>query len=226
VHKNRQFVPIYWKVIPQYTRGSGNHDTSYISSVLWWEIRCTILGCGKAHRNLRKLLEVFKQAYFAVHMLDMNLMTVYYLCPPYVTGQAIYIFMMWFLLLSSSFFPRLISAVGDWMSTILPHMVWPYSECRMHVWNMLRAARWKYSTQKIAKKSPSGHHPTTLSGYIFTTKACTDNRKKLSSSNIFSTFSHNRVNFGPLVLVALCNRADHYISSSFFFFLLLFYFLA
>jgi len=24
-----------------------------------------------------------------------------------------------------SFFPRLISAVGDLMSTILPHMVWP-----------------------------------------------------------------------------------------------------
>ena len=24
-----------------------------------------------------------------------------------------------------SFFPRLISAVGDWMSAILPHMVWP-----------------------------------------------------------------------------------------------------
>jgi len=23
------------------------------------------------------------------------------------------------------FFPRLISEVGDWMSTILPHMVWP-----------------------------------------------------------------------------------------------------
>jgi len=30
-----------------------------------------------------------------------------------------------FLLLSSFLFPRLISAVGDWMSTILPHMVWP-----------------------------------------------------------------------------------------------------
>jgi len=27
--------------------------------------------------------------------------------------------------LSSFFFPRLISAVGDWMSAILPHMVWP-----------------------------------------------------------------------------------------------------
>jgi len=52
-----------------------------------------------------------------------------------------YIFVLWFLLLSlwspyvigrpyifSScfffFFPRLISAVGDWMSTILGHMVW------------------------------------------------------------------------------------------------------
>jgi len=35
-----------------------------------------------------------------------------------------YIFAVWFLLLSS-FFPRLISAVGDCMSTILPHMVWP-----------------------------------------------------------------------------------------------------
>ena len=30
-----------------------------------------------------------------------------------------------FFYLSSSFFPRLISAVADWMSTILPHMVWP-----------------------------------------------------------------------------------------------------
>ena len=30
-----------------------------------------------------------------------------------------------FFLLLSIFFPRLISAAGDWMSTILPHMVWP-----------------------------------------------------------------------------------------------------
>jgi len=53
---------------------------------------------------------------------------------------------------------------------------------------VLRAARLKYSTQNIAKKSPSGHHSTTLSGYIFATKACIDNRKKnLKSSNISST---------------------------------------
>ena len=40
-----------------------------------------------------------------------------------------YIFMLWFVLSSffllSSFFPRLISAVGDWMFIILWHMVWP-----------------------------------------------------------------------------------------------------
>ena len=38
-----------------------------------------------------------------------------------------YIFMLWFvlLLLLLSFFPHLISAAADWMSAILPHMVWP-----------------------------------------------------------------------------------------------------
>jgi len=35
-----------------------------------------------------------------------------------------YIFALWFLLLSS-FFPRLILAVTEKMSTILLHMVWP-----------------------------------------------------------------------------------------------------
>ena len=34
-----------------------------------------------------------------------------------------YIFAQWFL--SSIFFPRLISTIRDWMSTILPHMVLP-----------------------------------------------------------------------------------------------------
>jgi len=38
-----------------------------------------------------------------------------------------YIFILWFLSSSiyPSFFPRLISAVADWMSAILQHMVWP-----------------------------------------------------------------------------------------------------
>jgi len=48
----------------------------------------------------------------------------------------------------------------------------------MQAWNVLHAARWKYMTQKSRQKSPSRHHRTTLSGYIFATKARIDNRKK------------------------------------------------
>ena len=39
-----------------------------------------------------------------------------------------YIFILFLLLF---LFPRLISAVRDWMSAILPHMVWPQCEFRM-----------------------------------------------------------------------------------------------
>ena len=55
----------------------------------------------------------------------------------------------------------------------------------MQVWNVIHASRWKYRTQKWCKKSPSAHHRTTLSGYIFAIKAYIDNRKK----NLLSTIS-------------------------------------
>ena len=49
------------------------------------------------------------------------------------------------------------------------------------------------------KKSSSAHHRTTLSGYIFTTKAYIDNWKKnLLNSNISPTCPYN-MNFGRLV---------------------------
>jgi len=100
----------------------------------------------------------------------------------------------------SSFFPRLISAVADWISAILTHMVWPKCEFRMQVWKVLHAARWRCRTQKIVKNSPSGHHRTTLSGCIFATKTCINNRKKNSlNSNICSTCPHNMANVSPQV---------------------------
>ena len=70
----------------------------------------------------------------------------------------------------------------------------------MQVWNVLHAARWKYRTQKKSpKKSPSEHHCTTLSGYIFATKARINNRKKNSlSSNMSSRCPHNVLNFSSL----------------------------
>jgi len=62
----------------------------------------------------------------------------------------------------------------------------------------MHAARWKYRTQKWRKKSPPGHHRSTLSGWIFATKACIDNQKNNLNSNISSTCPHNMANFGLL----------------------------
>ena len=56
----------------------------------------------------------------------------------------------------------------------------------------------KKGRKKSRQKSPSGHHRTTSSGYIFATTARIDNRKNLLSSNMSSTCPHNMVNFGPL----------------------------
>ena len=84
-----------------------------------------------------------------------------------------YIFALWFL--SSSLFPRLISAVADWMSAILPHMVWPSDA------GLKRAAcgSLKIQTQKKSPKISIWHHGTILSGYIFARKTRIDNRKKV-----------------------------------------------
>jgi len=49
-----------------------------------------------------------------------------WLWSPYVIGQTIIFSCCGLFFLSSFlFFPRLISAAADWMSAILPHMVWP-----------------------------------------------------------------------------------------------------
>ena len=50
------------------------------------------------------------------------------------------------------------------------------------------------------KKSPSAQHCTTLSGYIFTTKARIDNRKKklVKQQYMSPTCPHNMANFSPL----------------------------
>jgi len=96
---------------------------------------------------------------------------------------------------SSIFFPHLISAIADWMSA-------------MHTWCGLSAnlgCRSETCCTRLAgntgrKKLPSGHHCTTLSGYIFTNEACTginNQKKNLLSSNISFRCPHNMVNFGP-----------------------------
>ena len=74
-------------------------------------------------------------------------------------------------------------------------------ECRSEMSEMkgLHAARWEYKTQKWCQKSPSRHHRTTLSGYIFATKAHIDNRKKLVEQQCLPHICpRNMVNFGLL----------------------------
>ena len=114
-----------------------------------------------------------------------------------------YIFILWFLLpffFLLSFFPRLISVVGDWRSTILPHMVWPQCEFRMHVWNLLHAARWKYRTQN----DPKNRHLVTIAQLCQAITSplrhvLTIGKIVLSSNRpISSTCPHNMVNVGPL----------------------------
>jgi len=71
----------------------------------------------------------------------------------------------------------------------------------MQVWNVLHTTCWKYRTQKWRKNSPSAHHRTNFSFYIFTTEACINNRKKkLLNSNSFSTYPYNMVSFTPLAV--------------------------
>ena len=56
----------------------------------------------------------------------------------------------------------------------------------------------KYSTQKIAKKAPSGHIPQLCRAISSQRRHVSTIGKRLLSSNISSTCSHNMVNFGPL----------------------------
>jgi len=111
-----------------------------------------------------------------------------------------YIFTLWFLtFFLLSVFYRLISAATDWMSTILPHMVWPYCEFRMQVWNVLHAARWKCRTQinhqKIRHLGTIAQLCQAISSQL---RHVSTIGKKNLSSNISSRCVHNMVNFGLL----------------------------
>jgi len=108
-----------------------------------------------------------------------------------------YIFVLWFLL--SSFFPCLFSAVTDWMSAIYFH-TWCGLSANLGCRSETCSTRLSENTgcKKSPKNSPSAHHRTKLSGYIFTTKARIDNRKNLLNSNMSPTCPYNMVNFGPL----------------------------
>jgi len=108
-----------------------------------------------------------------------------------------YIFALWFLLLSF-LFPRLISAVADWMSTILPHMVCLSASLRCR--SETCCTRLAKNTGR--KKSPKIRHLGTVAQLC---RAISSQLRHISAiakksldSNISPTSPHNMVNFDPL----------------------------
>ena len=88
---------------------------------------------------------------------------------PYVIGQTI-IFSSCGFYLVSSFFPRLISAFRDWMSTILADYFGTWCGPSVNLECRSETCCSRLAGNAGPKKSPSGHHRTTLSGCIFATK--------------------------------------------------------
>ena len=91
--------------------------------------RCCLLMEGRQPRAYF-FSDEYYYTYFAFPVLHIQQKHSWlYYGRPMEQGRPLY-FCLWLLLLSFFllFFPRLISAVADWMPAILPHMVWPQCE--------------------------------------------------------------------------------------------------
>jgi len=141
----------------------------------WWRLSCQVT--GRFVPIVWLIGQIAELLFYSILIRTCYLQELQYknnlLWSPYVIGQTIiFLPVVSFFFFYLSFFPRLLSAAADWMSTILLHMAWPCAnlECRSEMCSSLQI--------QDAKKSPSGHHRTTSTGYIFATKARIDNRKK------------------------------------------------
>jgi len=119
--------------------------------------------------------------------------------PPYVIGHAI-IFLPCDFYLSSCYFLLLFLSSPNLRGRRLDvyctstHGV-ALVRIRMHVWNVLHAAHWKYRTQKIAISAPS-HNFFRL--YLPNQGMYRQSEKSLLKSSTSFTCLLNMLNFGPL----------------------------
>jgi len=102
-----------------------------------------------------------------------------------------------------SFFPRLISAVVDWMSTILLHMVWPQCEFRCRSEFLKCPARGSLEMQdpKISHLSTIAQLCRAISSQL---RHISTLAKYLLNSNVSATCPHNMVNVSPLAAEICC----------------------
>ena len=89
----------------------------------------------KCIQNTLQITNTTKVFTCKIHCKILNMYLKYYLWPPCEADADIIFCPVVSFYLSIFFIPRLISAVADWMSTILRHMMRPWCELRMHVWN-------------------------------------------------------------------------------------------
>jgi len=89
----------------------------------WSCRRCTIDGCDGTPFVLTVSLRVATHAHTHTHFGYIRMLLMAALCNR--AGHIYFHPVVSSFFLSSFLFPSLISAVGDWMSTILPHMVCP-----------------------------------------------------------------------------------------------------
>jgi len=119
-----------------------------------------------------------------------------------------YIFALWFLLLSSFLFPRLISAIAEWMSTILLYTWCGLSanlELRSEMCCTLLAGNTgRKNHAKIAIWAPSCNF---VGLNLRNQGMYRQSEKNLLNSMISSTCPHNMATFGPLA-AEICWRVS------------------
>jgi len=112
-----------------------------------------------------------------------------------------YIFAMWFLLLSSSilfFFPRLISAVADWVSAILPHMVCLRANLRCRSETCCTGLAGNAGPKKVTKNRHLGTIAQLCRAISSQLRQESTIGKMFVKQQYLLQCPHNRVNFGSL----------------------------
>jgi len=117
-------IPTAWVVVPENTYQC-HLDSLWIFRHWQDPLQLKPVSHMRHFRNQQQENIVAQYHTVATIAKPRNLLISYFMVALCNTADHIYFHPVSFFLSSSFLFPRLISAAGDWMSTILLHMVWP-----------------------------------------------------------------------------------------------------